>query len=144
MRKARRDVPSYRSWVFPLQTSVKMMEGESVPATFSSPSPPSFLPLTGLGAFAPLFFFFSGCECVQQKQALTGDSVCLFSHTPHIPPCRTFSIFVLESKRGQTFTGFARFCRDKAAPARRSSQCVLLPSSVSTLPTWQRLHHAPM
>lgn len=37
-----------------------MMEAESVPATFSSPSPPSFLSLTGLGALTPLglFFFF--------------------------------------------------------------------------------------
>lgn len=83
--EARRDVPSYRSWVFPLQTAVRMMEAESAPATFSSPSPLSFLP----SLERSLLCFPPGCGGDDRRRAR------LLSHTLHIP---TFPIFVLENE----------------------------------------------
>lgn len=117
--KARRDVPSYRSWVFPLQTAVRMMEAESAPATFSSPSPPSFLPLTGSGTLTPLFFSRMWLRSAKTVAAMTGDGVWLFSHTLHIP---TFPIFVLENEATPLLVGLLSLQR-RSSPVPAPSVC---------------------
>lgn len=137
--KARRDVPSYRSWVFPLQTAVRMMEAESAPATFSSPSPPSFLPSSDwIRSAHPFVFLQDVAAFMKTVAAMTGVGVWLLPHTLHIP---TFPIFVLENE--VTLLLVRLLFSAEALQPGSSSQCVLLPSSVSTVPTWPRFHHVP-